>query len=170
MGKPNKRMRISKRLSPTHLLLLLSRIRYKTGKQCLCSHKDSKQTSGVIAGSLFLPVGGSRPQTSFSQIAICGCAPFRRFSFLALTRFWKSRKLQTALKTKRTPFINQARRAAASSGNGAVQRVGDASQQAETVVPGDAGNYSFEHLYIQMHSACRKSLPSGRLFRIYMVK
>jgi len=49
------------------------------GKQCICSHKYSKQLSGVTAGKLFLLVGGSRPQTPFRRISFCGCAPFRRF-------------------------------------------------------------------------------------------
>ena len=39
----------------------------------------------------------------------------------------------------------------ASPGKGAVQRVWDASQQAETAVSGNAGNRCFESLYIQRH-------------------
>ena len=38
---------------------------FQSGKQCLCSYKDSKQTSGVIAGSLFLLVGGTAPKLKY---------------------------------------------------------------------------------------------------------
>ena len=36
-------------------------------KQCLCSHKDSKQLSGVTAGKLFLLVGGTAPKPLFAE-------------------------------------------------------------------------------------------------------
>ena len=38
----------------------------QSGKQCICSHKCSKQLSGVTAGKLFLLVGSAAP-TPFSQ-------------------------------------------------------------------------------------------------------
>ena len=37
------------------------------GKQCLCSHKDSKQLSGVTVGKLFLLVGGTAPKPLFAE-------------------------------------------------------------------------------------------------------
>ena len=40
---------------------------YQSSKQCLCSHKYSKQTSGVTAGSLFLLVGGTAPKPLFAE-------------------------------------------------------------------------------------------------------
>ena len=40
---------------------------HQSCKQCLCSHKDSKQTSGVTAGSLFLLVGGTAPKPLFAE-------------------------------------------------------------------------------------------------------
>ncbi|MEY8576351.1 hypothetical protein AALD01_18755 [Oscillospiraceae bacterium 21-37] len=36
-------------------------------KQCLCSHKDSKQLSGGHAGKLFLLVGGTAPKPLFAE-------------------------------------------------------------------------------------------------------
>ena len=36
-------------------------------KQCICSHKYPKQTSGVTAGSLFLLVGGTAPKPLFAE-------------------------------------------------------------------------------------------------------
>ena len=37
------------------------------GKQCICSHKYSKQRSGVAAGKLFLLVGGAAPKPLFAE-------------------------------------------------------------------------------------------------------
>ena len=37
------------------------------GKQCICSHKYSKQLSGVTAGKLFLLVGGTAPKPLFAE-------------------------------------------------------------------------------------------------------
>lgn len=91
-------------------------------KQCLCSHKGSKQLSGVAAGKLFLLVGGSSPQTPFRRISFCGCAPFRRFSippfggdFLKTVRMVYQHDRKLVRRWKRHFFkIRQARRAAAS--------------------------------------------------------
>ena len=46
------------------------------------------------------------PPNPFSQIAICGYAPFRRFSSLALARFLKKGEITDCPKTQRTPFKN----------------------------------------------------------------
>ena len=44
-----------------------------------------------------LLVGGSRPQAPFSQISICGCAPFRRFfEFSLFPAFRKNDKARRA--------------------------------------------------------------------------
>ena len=40
---------------------------YQSGKQCICSHKYSKQTSSMTAGSLFLLVGGTAPKPLFAE-------------------------------------------------------------------------------------------------------
>lgn len=40
---------------------------HQSGKQCLCSHKDSKQLSGVTARKLFLLVDGTAPKPLFAE-------------------------------------------------------------------------------------------------------
>ena len=80
---------------------------HQSCKQCICSHKYSKQTSSVTAGSLFLLVGGSRPQTPFRRISFCGCAPFRRYSLPSFGEFLKSGEIGTPAKSQPPPVLDK---------------------------------------------------------------
>ena len=66
---------------------------HQSCKQCLCSHKDSKQTSGVTAGSLFLLVGGTAPKPLFAEFHSAATHRSGAFSFRPRRRFLKPARL-----------------------------------------------------------------------------
>lgn len=73
---------------------------YQSGKQCICSHKYSKQTSSVAAGSLFLLVGGSYPNPLFAEFH--SAATHRSSAFLSRPSagFLKNREIGTPAKSQ----------------------------------------------------------------------
>ena len=128
---------------------------HQSCKQCLCSHKDSKQTSGVTAGSLFLLVGGTAPKPLFAEFHSAAAHRSGAFSFRPRRRFLKPARLayqhnrKLPRKGNRHFFKNPSGSQSRSQRETLFKWFGMLPNKQNLRFPASPGTSGFERLYIQ---------------------